>query len=220
MKGVIFDLDGTIVDNMMVHHRAWQRKLKQLGLDLELSEVMQKVLGVDEEILESIFGDQFTAAERKQHSFEKEEEYRRIFKDDLKLITGLPALLDQLKENFIPLAIGSAAPPENVNFVLDNLNLRNYFDVVLHARDVTVGKPNPEIYLKAADKLGLKIEDCFIFEDSPVGAEAAQRAGSHTLIITTTHSKSEFTQFPNVVKFIKDYSELDFNQLLNMEALK
>jgi beta-phosphoglucomutase-like phosphatase (HAD superfamily) len=92
--------------------------------------------------------------------------------------------------------------------------------VVLHARDVTVGKPNPKIYLKAADKLGLKIEDCFIFEDSPVGAEAAQRAGSPTLIITTTHSKSEFTQFPNVVKFIKDYSELDFNQLLNMEALK
>jgi HAD superfamily hydrolase (TIGR01509 family) len=206
MKGIIFDLDGTMVDNMMVHHRAWQSKLKTLGLDLHLDEVMEKVHGVNEEILERLFGDRYTVEERKQHSFEKEEEYRRIFKSELKLIEGLPQFLITLKERGVPLAIGSAAPPENVDFVLDNLNIRHFFKVILHARSVTRGKPDPEIYQKAAAGLTLSPEECLIFEDSPVGAEAARRAGSKVVIVTTTHAAAEFAKFTNVIKFISDYN--------------
>ena len=206
MKGIIFDLDGTMVDNMMVHHRAWQSKLKTLGLDLHLDEVMEKVHGVNEEILERLFGDLYTLEERKQHSFEKEEEYRRIFKSELKLIEGLPQFLITLQERGVPLAIGSAAPPENVDFVLDNLNIRHFFKVILHARSVTRGKPDPEIYQKAAAGLNLSPEECLIFEDAPVGAEAARRAGSKVVIVTTTHAADEFAKFPNVIKFISDYN--------------
>jgi beta-phosphoglucomutase len=206
MKGIIFDLDGTMVDNMMVHHRAWQSKLKTLGLDLHLDEVMEKVHGVNEEILERLFGDLYTLEERKQHSFEKEEEYRRIFKSELKLIEGLPQFLITLQERGVPLAIGSAAPPENVDFVLDNLNIRHFFKVILHARSVARGKPDPEIYQKAAAGLNLSPEECLIFEDSPVGAEAARRAGSKVVIVTTTHAAPEFAKFTNVIKFISDYN--------------
>ncbi len=215
MKGIIFDLDGTMVDNMMVHHHAWQRKLRQLGLDLPVEEVMTKVHGVNEEILERLFGDRFSEQERKQHSLEKEEEYRRIFKGDLKLINGLPQFLDELTLQKIPLAIGSAAPPENVDFVLDNLEIRTYFNVILHARDVNIGKPNPEIYLKVAKLLGLSATDCLVFEDSPTGAEAASRAGCPLIIVTTTHKESEFSKYPNILKFISDYSELNVNHLFN-----
>ena len=80
MKGIIFDLDGTMVDNMMIHHRAWQQKLKELGMVLSLSEVMLKVHGVNEEILERLFGDKFTPEQRIVFSREKEAEYRNIFK--------------------------------------------------------------------------------------------------------------------------------------------
>ncbi len=202
-----------MVDNMMIHHRAWQRKLKELGLDLTLPEVMQKVHGVNEEILERLFGDRFTHEERVVFSRAKEAEYRNIFKPELKLISGLHEFLLTLKESKMPLGIGSAAPPENVDFVLDNLGIRQFFKVVLHARNVSAGKPHPEIYLKVADGLGLPIKDCLIFEDSPVGVEAARRAGSSAIVVTTTHREEEFKKFPNVLKFIPDYTKIDLDQL-------
>ena len=96
-KAVIFDMDGTMIDNMMVHHRAWQQKLKELGLNLSIEEVMEKIHGINEEIMERIFGDRFTAEERKFHAFDKEARYREIFQDSLKLINGLPEFLDYLK---------------------------------------------------------------------------------------------------------------------------
>lgn len=209
MKGIIFDMDGTMVDNMMIHHRAWQQKLKELGLEMTLEEVHQKVHGVNVEILEKLFGDRFTLEERKKISWEKEETYRKIYKPELKLIDGLPAFLAKLKKQGYPLAIGSAAPPGNVDFILDNLDIRNLFDCVMHSDDVEKGKPNPEIYLKLTNHLGLKPQDCLVFEDTPAGAEAAWRAGCPMVIVTTTHQQSEFSKFSGIQQFINNYNEVD-----------
>ncbi|MCB0549590.1 MAG: HAD family phosphatase [Phaeodactylibacter sp.] len=206
MKGIIFDMDGTMVDNMMTHHRAWQRKLAALGLDMPLEEVKEKIHGVNTEILERLFGNRFTLDERMQISQEKEAEYRKIFRRELRLLDGLPELLEELARHRIPMAIGSAAPPENVDFVLDELNLRHYFKGVFHAGSVSRGKPDPEIFEKAAESMGLPARDCLVFEDSPTGAEAARRAGSAAVILTTTHNESEFRQFPNIKKFLSDFS--------------
>lgn len=207
MKGVIFDLDGTMVDNMMIHHQAWQRLLKDLGLDLTLPQVMEQVHGVNDEIFLRIFGDRFTAEERRALGAKKEAEYREIFRPQLSLIDGLPSFLDELKQNNVPIGIGSAAPKENVDFVVDNLGIRYYFKTVLHAGDVNRGKPDPEIYQKVAKGLGVDTTECIIFEDSPTGAEAAWRAGSKAVIVTTTHSEEEFVRFPNIMKFVKDYHD-------------
>lgn len=215
MKGIIFDMDGTMVDNMMVHHRAWQKKLAEMGMPLELEEVHQKIHGVNEEILERLFGDKLTPEERRQHSWEKEAAYREIFLPQLRLVDGLPSFLEEVKKEGIPMAIGTAAPPENVDFVLDNLNLRSYFVAVLHARSVRHGKPNPEIYLKTAEAMGLAPEDCLVFEDSPTGAEAAYRAGSKLVVVTTTHAEKEFEQLPNVIAFIQDFTQVKLSQLLS-----
>lgn len=215
MKGVIFDLDGTMVDNMMVHHRAWQRKLKELGLDLTLEEVREQIHGINEEILKRLFGERFTDEQRSQYATEKEEEYRRIYKSGLKLIDGLPEFLIDLKRNNIPMAIASAAPAENVDFVLDNLNLRDYFSAVFHAGDVSKGKPDPEIFLRAAAGLNLAPAQCLVFEDSPTGAEAAKRAGIPLVIITTTHPEAEFNKFPNVIKFIRNFKDISLVSATN-----
>jgi beta-phosphoglucomutase-like phosphatase (HAD superfamily) len=140
-KGIIFDMDGTMVDNMMIHHRAWQRKLAELGLDFTLQEVMAQIHGVNDEILVRLFGERFTAAERQQIAAEKEAAYREIFLPELKLIDGLPQFLDQLQQAGVPLVIGTAAPVENMDFILDELHLRPYFRAAFHAGDVSHGKP-------------------------------------------------------------------------------
>ena len=213
MRGIIFDLDGTMIDNMMIHHKAWQRKLHSLGLELTLEEVMDQIHGINEEIIQRIFGDRFNAQERAQISWEKEAAYRDIFKDQLQLIAGLPEFLSHLNQHQLPMAIGTAAPPENVDFVLDNLDIRDYFDSVLHAKNVSKGKPDPEIFLSCSQHIGIPIEDCVVFEDSLVGAETALNAGCPAVIITTTHKQEEFAHFPHIIKFIDDYQGLRLSDL-------
>ena len=97
MKAVIFDMDGTMVDNMMIHHKAWQRKLNEYGLNLSLEEVKESIHGVNHEILKRLFGNRFNDKERIRISSEKEAEYRNIFADSLHLVKGLPEFLELLK---------------------------------------------------------------------------------------------------------------------------
>ncbi|MCB0666735.1 MAG: HAD family phosphatase [Saprospiraceae bacterium] len=215
MEGLIFDMDGTMVDNMMVHHHAWQRKLASIGVSMSLAEVKEKVHGVNEEILERLFGDRFTPAERTQLAYEKEAEYRVIFADRLQLVPGLRDFLNQAKENGIPMAIGTAAPPENVDFVLNNLGLRHYFEGIIHARNVSQGKPHPETFLKAADSMNIPAEKCLVFEDSVAGARTAFNAGCKAIIVTTTHYKQEFAEFEHILKFIPNFLELNLPDILS-----
>lgn len=216
MKGIIFDMDGTMVDNMMVHHRAWQKQLALLGLSLSLEEVRRTIHGINTEILTRLFGNRFSMEEKLTISDQKEAAYRDIFEKELKLIDGLSDFLLNCKENGIPMAIGTAAPAENVNFVLDKLHLRPFFNGIFHAGDVTKGKPDPQIFLKAADSLGLSPSDCLVFEDSPTGAEAALRAGCKSIILTTTHTIPEFKQFPNIISFANHFRELSVSSIKEM----
>lgn len=199
-----------MVDNMMAHHRAWQRKLRSLGMDMELEEVRRKIHGVNEEILLRLFGDRFNDEERRYHAQDKEAEYRRVFKEELQLLDGLPGFLKAARESELPMGIGTAAPKENVDFVLDNLELRDWFGAVKHAGDVMKGKPDPEIYQLVAEGLNMPVQECVIFEDSPTGAEAAYNAGSPVVVVTTTHEPSEFSHLPNVLAYIEDFSALEY----------
>lgn len=207
IKGIIFDMDGTMIDNMMIHHRAWQHKLQSLGIDLTLQEVKDRIHGVNVEILKREFGDRFTPEERLRISDEKEAAYRDIIADELKLIDGLQGFLDKIKSLNIPMAIGTAAPGSNANFVLDQLNLRHYFKAIVHAGHVSKGKPDPEVFLLAAQGIGIDPKDCIIFEDSVTGAKAAQNAGSRSVIVTTTHQEEEFKEIDNIIGFIEDFEE-------------
>ena len=214
MRGIIFDLDGTMVDNMMIHHQAWQRKLASLGLHMTIEEVMEEIHGINEEIVLRLFGDRFSQQERSRISWEKEHEYRKIFRNQLQLIEGLPGFLNHVKKASIPMAIGTAAPPENVDFVLDNLNIRQYFSSVLHSRNVSRGKPDPQIFIRSAKNIGVPIEECLVFEDSVIGAQTALNAGCPAVVITTTHKEEEFAHFPHILKFIKDYKGLRLQDLI------
>ena len=201
-------MDGTMVDNMMVHHRAWQRKMATLGLDLSLEEVRLSIHGINEEIIERLFGERFSPEERRRIAWEKEAEYRDIIRPELQLIAGLDEFLQAATTQNIPMGIGTAAPPENVQFVLDELQLRPLFRAVIDSKMVTKGKPDPEVFLSVAEQLGLKPENCLVFEDSPTGAEATQRAGMPAVILSTTHAPEEFAQYDNIVRIVPNFKGL------------
>ncbi|MBO6537064.1 MAG: HAD family phosphatase [Balneolaceae bacterium] len=210
MKAVLFDMDGTMIDNMMVHHKAWQTKLSEVGIKLSLEEVHQRIHGVNVELLEREFPGRFTLEERIQISKEKEETYRQIYAPDLALLAGLPELLFELKSKNILLGVGSAAPPENVDFVMNSLDLWHYFASVRHSGDVQRGKPDPQVYELLIADLEVKPEDCIIFEDTPTGAMAASASGAQVIVVTTTHKKEEFSNIPGIKLFISDFTEITF----------
>ena len=114
----------------------------------------------------------------------------------------------------IPMAIGSAAIQFNIDFVLDNLNIRHYFKAIVSAEDVEFSKPHPETFLKAAQLLNVEPTEWLVFEDVPKGVEAAQNAGMNAVVLTTTHQADEFKAFENVLHYANDFTGSFFNSLL------
>jgi beta-phosphoglucomutase len=208
-KAFIFDLNGTMINDMEFHIKAWSHILNEdLGAGLSRDQVKSQMYGKNEELLDRVFGkDRFSPEEAQVISMKKEKSYQEAFLPHLELIAGLPAFLEKAAEKKIPVAIGSAAIPFNIDFILDNLHIRHYFSAIVSAADVTVSKPHPETFLLAAQQLGIPPGDCLVFEDAPKGVESAHNAGMDCLVLTTLHGSHEFQQYPNVVGFIADYTD-------------
>lgn len=215
-KAFLFDLNGTMINDMEYHTRAWQQLFNEkLGTDLSWEETKKEMYGKNQEVLVRIFGpDRFSSAEMEEISLAKEKGYQAAFLPHLQLLPGLNDLLQTAYEKNIPMGIGSAAIPFNINFVLDNLHLHKYFSAIVSADDVLLSKPNPETFLKLAELLQVNPKDCIVFEDTPKGAETAQNAGMECIVLTTTHHPDEFKYLGNIVHFAADYTGVYFKNLL------
>jgi beta-phosphoglucomutase len=211
----IFDLNGTMINDMEYHIKAWSRILNEdLKAGLSWEEVKSQMYGKNEELLDRVFGQgHFTKDQVDEITRIKETRYQEAFRPHLKLIAGLPGFLQKAKKAGIRMAIGSAAIPFNIDFVLDNLGIRHYFQAVVSASDVKLSKPDPETYLKAAEQIGVAPENCLVFEDAPKGVESARRAGMRSMVLTTMHEKEEFDEYPNVAGIIADYSDPILDEL-------
>src|SRR5918993_2426989 len=154
-KAFLFDLNVTIIDDMSYHAEAWFDILNNdLGASLSKEEVKQQMYGKNHELLVRIFGeDRFTIEEMNALSFEKEQRYQQAYLPKLALIKGLKDFLDEAKVAGISMAIGSAAIPFNISFVVDNLELEEYFTAVVSADDVAISKPDPETFVRCAELL-------------------------------------------------------------------
>ena len=207
----LFDLNGTVIDDMHYHAAAWFDILNNdLGAGLTWEEVKAQMYGKNDELLIRIFGDNHFSQERiKELSVEKERRYQQAYLPQLKLMEGLQQFLDQSKAAGIKMAIGSAAIPFNIDFVLTNLKLYKYFPVVVSADDVAISKPHPETFLRCAELLGVDAKDCIVFEDAPKGVESAYNAGMPCFVLTTTHPKEDFAAYDNIIGFAKDYTSLE-----------
>lgn len=217
MKAFLFDLNGTMIDDMDYHNRAWHSILTEdLGAEISMQEVKMQMYGKNTELLERVFGKgHFTEQQMEELSREKEKRYQSAFKPHLKLIDGLDQFLEKAYSRGIKMAIGSAAIPFNIDFVLDGLNIRHYFPVTVSADDVKLSKPDPETFVKAARDLNVNPEECIVFEDNPKGVEAALRGGMKAIVITTMHEEFEFEGLPNILKFIEDYNDPYLKELLS-----
>jgi beta-phosphoglucomutase len=207
-KGFLFDLNGTMVNDMPYHIEAWHKQLVALGSNMSLEETKYQCYGKNDELLERVFPGKFSMEEKIKLGNDKEALYRVEFKPFLKLIDGLDAFLEKAAANNIKMGIGSAAIDENINFVIDNMQIRHYFSSIVSANHVQKSKPHPETFLKGAAQLSLQPNECIVFEDTPKGVECALNAGMQAVVILGEHTASEFTSFPNVIHFTKDYCTL------------
>jgi len=208
-KAFLFDLNGTMIDDMGYHQKVWYDILNNdLKAGLSREAVKKQMYGKNSELFARVFGEgHFTEAEVDKWSMEKERRYQQVYLPELRLIAGLDTFLEKAKKQGIVLAIGSAAIPFNIDFVLDNLSIRPYFSAVVSADDVKIAKPDPEVYLKLAGILNIKPSECLVFEDAPKGVEAAANAGMQSVVITTMHEPGEFAQYDNVWGYIADYND-------------
>lgn len=213
-KAFLFDLNGTMINDMPYHVKAWHGILNGLGANISMERMKEECYGKNHELLERIFPGRFSEQEKDRMSYEKEEEYQHEFRPHLQLIPGLQQFLERAHAKGIRIAIGSAAIMFNVDFVLDGLHIRPLIDAIVSADDVAHSKPHPETFLKCAGKLNIAPEDCLVIEDAPKGAESAFNAGMDCLIITTMHEPEEFSQYKNVMGFITDFNDDLIRQLL------
>ena len=211
----IFDMDGTIVDNMAFHTKSWLEFFARRGREYEAEAFFRETAGAQgREILRARLGDDVSDEEIAALAAEKDALYREMYGPHRAAVKGFDDFVSAADERGVALAVATSAPPKNIVFTLDELDLRRHFAAVVGAADVKQGKPHPDVFLKAAEKLGANPADCIVFEDAPMGVEAARRAGMRAVVITTTLPADAFAEFDNVLKIVNDYDELSVEDLL------
>jgi beta-phosphoglucomutase family hydrolase len=214
-NALIFDMDGTLVHNMPIHNQAWQEILAEAGVQIDTVEFNRSTTGKKtSEILRLFLGPQITDSDLAYWSERKEALYRERFACCREPLAGLVTLLEQARAMGLHMAVATAAPPENIPFILDELDLRHYFEAVVGGHDVQNGKPHPEIFLKSAHTLGVEPANCLVFEDALGGIEAARRAGMDAVMICTTIDAQEVAGQAHVLSAVPDFTYIDLAALL------
>jgi beta-phosphoglucomutase family hydrolase len=214
IKGVIFDMDGVLVNNMAVHFEAFAAMAERYNLKAEEGADFSHLNGRgNDDIINALFPRELVEAKGVEAlAAEKEALYREIYAPKIRPTEGLHELLRSLAEGSIHCAVGSSGPRVNVEFVLEKCNIAPYFQVLISGDMVTRCKPDPEIFLTAAERLGLKPEECLVFEDAISGVKAARAAGMKVITLTSTHTLEQLAQAePDMI--IDDFRAISLSQI-------
>ena len=224
MKGIIFDFNGTLYWDSKLHYDAWREYSKILrGYEFTTQEMQEKMFGhTNEDIIEYAIGKKPSKELVEKYAKEKEALYRKqclMDKANFHLAPGAIEFLDFLKEKNIPRTIATMSEWDNVEFYIKEFHLGRWFEVdkIVYSDGTIPGKPAPDIFLIAAERIGLKPEDCIVVEDAYAGIKAAKAAGIGKIIAITSMETPEFyKQMPEVDSIIKNFNEFDrnlFNEL-------
>lgn len=207
---LIFDLDGVIVDSMPTHTLAWERYLEAHGIDP--NNVEARMHGKrNDDLVRDLFGRDLDPAAVFQHGAAKERLFREMIGPtlDQKLV---PGIREFLAGQTVPMAIGTNAEPANVDFTLNGAGIRQYFSAIVDGSQVARPKPFPDVYLRAAELLNVASANCIVFEDSPVGIQAARAAGMRVVGLLT-HAAS----LDHVDLAIRDFTQPELPSWLSAQ---
>ena len=187
IAAAIFDLNGTLIDDMPAHGRAWAAVFRELGVEVPPRRFERELAGMKHgETFEAVLGRKLPEGEAARLGNRKDALYREIYAPDLRLLPGARELLQRLRRAGIRTAVATAAAAANREFALDGLGVRNLFDAVVGEEAAARGKPAPDLYLAAARALSVEPVGCLAFEDAANGVRAARAAGMRAAAVTTT----------------------------------
>ncbi len=212
--GVLFDMDGVIVDTNPYHLEALIIFCKKHGKNLSEEEIKRNIYGTpNKQWVPKLFG-KITPQEVAELGSEKEQIFRDLYKGHAVPLNGLERFLKEIKEANVKTAVCTSAPLENATFILGETNLEGYFDTILHEGSIQKGKPDPEVFIKGANALGLSSEDCIVIEDSLSGVKAGLSSGSKVIGVTTTHTKEELASTHLVINDFEALTSRSIKELI------
>jgi beta-phosphoglucomutase family hydrolase len=213
IKAVIFDLDGVIVESENTHVEAEKQTLLKYGVQISTEE-LRRYTGTTAKLMFSELIKKYNLNTTFEEMFsEKEEIFFKLLEEDAKPTKGVVEFLEELKKRNIRLAVGSSSNKKLIDYVLNKLNIRHLFDCVVGAEDIVHSKPNPEIFLKAAAKLGLSPAECLVIEDAELGVEAAKRARMKCVGYKNPNSGDQDLSKADVI--VDDFSKINAKEMLS-----
>ncbi len=212
---VIFDMDGVIADTNPTHNIAWRKFLEKYQIEPTEQELHDHMYGKHNSYILSYFLKKSLSFEEiARLQFEKEALFRELYTSIAQPLPGLLTFLEELKKNGVKTGIATSAPVENLDMMLEQVPyLKEVMESLLSEQDVSKHKPDPEVYLKSAQNLGIAPAQCVVFEDSVSGVKAGLAAGMKVVGVTTTHSSQEL---PPCSAYVSDYLSLDFAFIQNL----
>ena len=207
IKGIIFDMDGTIVDSLPYHYEAWKIFFNENKVENFSEKLNEYKGGGTLDLMRTVYGNQYSKKELKKMSEDKEKIFRKIYKGEIKQILGFKKFLDELKSKDIMVGLASNAIRKNVSMIINELEIYDYFDSIICGDEVINGKPNPEMFNETIDRFNISKDECLIFEDSLEGVLAAKNSGVKVIGITSSSSNKALKD-AGCVMSISDY--LDF----------
>ena len=211
---VIFDLDGVIVDTKAAHFASFAQLGEEAGYVITPEQFKQVFGRRNNDIFPLLYRHELPPAEIERLAERKEEIFRDMIRGQVSALPGVGALLPALRAAGFHLAIGTSTPRANVELILDELHFCRYFSVIVSAEDVTRGKPDPQVFLLAAERLHVPPAHCVVVEDAVAGVEAALAGGMKALAVTTNHPRAALSHATRVVDSLAEMAPADFTVLL------
>ena len=210
----IFDMDGTMVDSMPWHAKAWIEFARRRGMSIDVPDLMRRTTGRTAiECACELMGREVSEAEGAQITHEKETIYRELFGADFSEVAGFRSFARSAAARGLKIAVGTAGDRHNIAFTLSLLNMDPAPLAIVGGDEGLPGKPQPAIFLEAARRIGVPAAHCIVFEDAPFGIEAARRGGMRAVAVCTSHCASELAG-PHVIASVRDYNELAHSNFL------
>ncbi len=214
-KAVIWDMDGVLADTAPFHLSAWQKVFQKRGVKFTEEDFRHSFGQRNDTIIRKTLGEEISQEKIDAISKEKEASFRRRIRRNLKPLPGVIKLITSLEEQGFKLALASSAPVENIQLLSAGLGIENCFQAIISDKDVTEGKPSPQGFLLAAQRLGVEPKNCIVIEDSVAGVAAAKRADMHCLAITNTHPRPSLREADLIVDTLEGVSINDIEGLLH-----